>query len=73
MNVRVKVQPRSSRDEVKQGPGDEYKVYLKAAPVDGKANESLLKVIAGYFNARRSDIRIISGFNSRKKILEIKF
>ncbi|MDD5504193.1 MAG: DUF167 domain-containing protein [Candidatus Omnitrophica bacterium] len=71
MKFSVKVQPRASRDEVKQCPGSDYKVYLKAAPVDGKANEALVRVIAGYFKARRSDVRIVSGFNSRKKVIEI--
>lgn len=46
-------------------------VHLKSPPVDGKANEELIKILAKKFNVTKSDIRIKSGLSSRQKLIEI--
>lgn len=49
-----------------------FEVHLKQKPVDGKANEALIKVLAKHFGVRQNDVEIVSGFTSRVKIVEIK-
>ena len=71
MRIQVKVQPKSSREEVVQGPDGKLKAYLKASPVDGKANSALIKILAEYFNVKKAGIRIITGKQSRNKLIEI--
>jgi uncharacterized protein (TIGR00251 family) len=68
--IQVRVVPRAKRNEVKEDSGG-YKVYLTAAPVDGKANKALLEVLAGYLNVKRSRLKMIKGEKSRDKAIRI--
>ncbi len=45
---------------------------LQASPVDGKANEALIRFIADQCDIPKSHVQITYGFTSRKKLLEIK-
>ena len=70
MKISIKLHPNSSQEKIKEIElGKSYEVWIKEKPVDGKANESLLKFLKKNF---RKDIKIISGFSSRKKILEVR-
>lgn len=71
MRIGVKVQPKASRQQVVKGPGEKLKVCLKASPVDGKANSELVCILAKYFNVSKSCVRIITGKQSRNKVIEV--
>jgi uncharacterized protein len=71
MRIQVRVQPRASKEEVIKNSDENIKVYLKSAPVDGKANSALVRVLSEYFDVNKSKIRIITGKHSRNKIVEI--
>jgi hypothetical protein len=47
------------------------RVRLQAPPVDGAANEALVAFIADEFGVARRDVRIVSGFGSRNKVVEV--
>jgi len=49
-----------------------YKVSVKEAPVDGKANEAIIEALAEYFDTAKSNITLISGQSSKQKVFEIK-
>jgi len=72
MRIQIKVKPRSSKEEVVRGTGDELKVFLKASPVGGRANSALIRVLAEYFKVKKPSIRIITGKTSSKKIIEVR-
>lgn len=67
----VRVTPRASRDAI----GGEYqgalKVRLTSPPVDNRANEALCRLLAGRLNLPLSAVRIVSGFTSRTKRVEV--
>ena len=71
VRVYIKVSPRSSKNEVTKISEGEYKVKLTAAPVDNKANEMLIRVLADYFNLPKSNLKIIGGKTAKIKIIEI--
>lgn len=71
MRIYIKVSPRSSKNEVVKISEGEYKVKLTAAPVDGKANEALIKILADYFKASKSSINIVGGKTAKIKIVDI--
>jgi len=71
LKIKIRVTPRSSRDEVVK-TGDEYVVRVKALPREGKANEAVIKVLAEYFGVTRSSVHITSGLSGRNKIVEIR-
>ncbi len=62
----VKVKPGAKEDKIVEENG-EYVVWLKARPVDGKANEALVKLFKKELGMR---VKVKSGFTSRKKTLE---
>ena len=69
----IRVQPRASRDEIAGPRGERLKIRLTAPPVDGKANQHLLKYLANLCGVRRNQVRLISGANSRNKRIAIEF
>ena len=50
---------------------DRIKLRIKAAAVDGKANEAIIKVLSKEFRTPKSHIRILSGHTSKKKTVKI--
>ncbi|NLI28652.1 MAG: YggU family protein [Nitrospiraceae bacterium] len=70
--IEVKVTPRSSRKGVAGMVGDCLNVKLTAPPVDGEANAQLIGVLADYFSVRRSDIEVVKGASSRRKIVKLR-
>lgn len=49
----------------------EYQVRLTASPVDGEANEQLIKILSEYFSVAKSNISIRKGKTGKKKIIEV--
>ena len=68
---RVRVLPRSRRDEVVGLHGDALKIRLTAPPVEGKANRALQEFLAGRLGVSRSAVEILSGHASRQKRVRV--
>ena len=69
--IRVRVTPRSGRDEAVGWQGDELRVRIKAAPVDGQANEALCRFIAKQVGVPYSAVEIVRGNTARVKVVRI--
>jgi uncharacterized protein (TIGR00251 family) len=69
--LHVLVQPNASEDSIIGFHGEALKVKVTAPPAGGKANQSLRKLLAGALNVGQSDIEIIRGHTSRRKVLRI--
>jgi uncharacterized protein (TIGR00251 family) len=67
----VRVQPRASRSSVAGELDGTLKIRLAAAPVDGEANEELIRVLAKLFDVPRAQIAIASGQASKNKLIRI--
>jgi uncharacterized protein len=67
----VRVQPRSSRDEIAGEYQDGLKIRLTAPPLDGRANEALRQLLATRLKVPLAAVRIASGERSRTKRVEI--
>ena len=65
------VQPRAKRTELAGRHGDAIKVRLAAPPVDGAANDELVRFLAERLGVRRGAVRIAAGAASRRKTVEI--
>lgn len=65
--LRVRVQPRASRSEVVGLHGDTVRVRLLAPPVDGQANDELIRFLSEQLDVPRSAVQLVSGANSRSK------
>lgn len=71
VRIAIHVQPRASRSEVAGAHGDALKIRLSAPPVDGAANEALVELLSERFAVPSRAVRILSGAQSRAKIVEI--
>ena len=67
----LRVQPRSRKDEFVAPHGDHYKVRITAPPVEGKANDHLLRFLAKSFGVKRSQVSMQTGQTSRNKLFRI--
>jgi uncharacterized protein len=68
----VRVQPRASRNEIVGIREGVVRVRLQAPPVDGAANEALVRFLADEFGVAARNVRIVSGFGSRNKVVEVE-
>ena len=69
--LKVYLQPKSSKNEVVGPYRDGIKVKVTAPPMEGKANEALIRFLAKKFGISPSGIEIIKGLHSREKTLRI--
>jgi len=70
MKIQVKVKPSSKTEEISQ-EGDNFIVKVKEPPKEGKANQAVVKLLAEHFGVPQSQVRILSGFRSRNKVIEV--
>jgi len=68
MKIEVSVKPNSGKSEVEKISENSFKVFLKSAPENNKANLELLKLMKKYF---KKDVCFLRGLSSRKKFLEV--
>ena len=68
----VKVIPRASRSEIVGEQGGVLRVKIAAPPVDGAANEELMRVLAKEFGIRSGAVRILAGQTGRMKRISIE-
>lgn len=71
MKIQVKVRPGSKTEEVSQD-GDSLVVKVKEPPREGRANQAVIKLLAAHFGVPQSQVKIISGFKSRSKVIEVR-
>ncbi len=69
--IKIYLQPKSSNNEVVGPYRDGIKVKVTAPPIEGKANEALIRFLAKKFGIPPSCIEILKGYHSREKTLKI--
>ena len=69
--IRVKLLPKSSRNQIVGREGDHFKVKVTAPPIEGRANKALIDLLAKKLHVPKSHIEIISGKHSRLKWIRI--
>ena len=67
----VRVVPRASRNEIAGIHGDALKIRLTAPPVEGRANEALIAFLARRLGVRKSQVEIVAGATSRRKMIRV--
>jgi uncharacterized protein (TIGR00251 family) len=67
----VRVVPRASRNAIEGEYQGALKVRLTAPPVEDRANDALVRLLAERLNVPRSAVRIVSGGKNRTKRVEI--
>ncbi len=70
--VTVRVQPRASRDEVAGLSEGVLRIRLTAPPLENRANEALVRFLAGALDLPRASVEIVKGDRGRNKIVRIR-
>lgn len=78
MKIFVKVKLKAKEEKVKsanpklfENNDNHFEVFVKEPPLKGKANKRIIQLLAEYFKMSPSKIKIIQGFKSKEKVLEI--
>ncbi len=70
--IQVKVKPNSRISAFEHAGGGTWLARLRSAPIDGKANEELIALVADHFQCRKSAVSIKSGASGRMKLVRIE-
>ncbi len=71
VTLRIRVRPNARAASLVQAPDGTWQASLKAAPVDGKANEELVALVAAHFNCRKAGVSIKAGASGRRKLVKV--
>jgi uncharacterized protein (TIGR00251 family) len=71
VELTLHIQPRASRTEVAGAHGDALKVRLAAPPVDGEANDELVRFLAKTLGVPKSAVAIVSGATGKRKKVRV--
>jgi len=69
--LKIYLQPKSSKNEIVGPYRDGIKIKLTAPPLEGKANEALIRFLAKELSISPSCIEMLKGHHSREKTLRI--
>lgn len=71
MLIRVKVYPKSKKDEIIKKREDSFEVRVKEKAEQGRANEKVLQILGDYFGVEKNKFRLIKGGKNRSKVFEV--
>ena len=71
ITLTLHVQPGAKRSEIAGLHGDALKIRLAAPPIDGRANDALLKFVADLFGVPLRQVELKQGAQSRHKVVAI--
>jgi uncharacterized protein (TIGR00251 family) len=63
----IHLQPGSAHDVLAGIHGERLKIRITSPPVDGRANDHLIRYLAGLFGVPRSRVELLTGYGSRNK------
>jgi uncharacterized protein (TIGR00251 family) len=69
---RIRVVPRASRCESAGFQDDALKLRITAPPVEGKANEACIALLAELLRVKKGQVAIVAGHASRTKTVAIQ-
>lgn len=67
----VKIHPRAKNNAITGEVGDALKLALTAPPVEGRANEACVQLLAELLRVSRSSVTIAAGQSSRNKVIRV--
>ena len=72
VRLAVQIQPNAKKTEVIGVLDDALKLKLQAQPIEGKANEALVRYLAETLSVPRSAVTITHGHTSKRKLVEVR-
>jgi uncharacterized protein (TIGR00251 family) len=72
VTLQVKVKPRARDSALSRAADGTWVARLKSPPVDGKANEELVSLVAEHFGVRKAAVVIKAGASGRRKLIQVQ-
>jgi uncharacterized protein (TIGR00251 family) len=70
--LRVRVKPNARTSSLEQAQDGSWRALLKSPPVDGRANEELISLVAAHFRCRKAAVVIKAGASGRTKLVKVE-
>lgn len=70
--IKVRVQPRASRNEIVGYQGDVLRLRVTAPPTGGQANDAVAALLAEALGLAKSQVRVVRGAASRGKLVAVE-
>lgn len=71
MKISVTVKTNSKVESIEKLEDGSFLIRVRVPPVEGRANERIIEMLAEYFKLSKSSIELVSGFKGKKKVFEI--
>ncbi len=71
VRLAVQITPNAKKTEVIGVLDDALKIKLQAQPIEGKANEALVRYLAKALGVSRSAVTITHGLSNKRKLIEV--
>ncbi len=71
MKIFVKAKPNSNCESVEKIDDSHFVVAVEEPPVQGRANQAVIRALAGYFKIPAYQISLIRGFKEKNKIFTL--
>ncbi len=72
IKMEIRVKPNSKSTEVVRNDDGTLTVRVSARPIEGKANEQVIKLLSEFFHKPKRAISIVAGLKGRTKIVQIQ-
>ncbi len=69
--IQVRVKPNARASMLEEKEDGTWLAQIKSPPVDGRANEELIALVAKHFGCRKSAVSIKAGASGRLKLVQI--
>jgi uncharacterized protein len=67
----IRVMPNARANRVEQADDGSLRLRLQAPAVEGKANDALLRFVAGRLDVSRNCVSLLSGEHNRSKVIAV--
>lgn len=72
MKISIKVKPNSKQERLEKIDENNFVIWVREKPQEGKANQATIKILAEHFGVSKSQVILLIGQASRQKVFEIK-
>lgn len=71
MKIKVIVKPNAKHEKIEKISENEFRVWVKAPPIDNKANEAVINALSSYFHIPKYSISLVHGSKGKTKLFDL--
>lgn len=72
MKIKVTVKPNAKHEKIEKISETEFRISVKASPIEGKANKAVIRALAHYFDIPPFSISLLHGMKGKIKFFELE-